>query len=105
MIFEELERMDQALAGVAFGDLAALEALLPQRAALLHRIAGTAGTAEHEKILRRSRHACDTAIRQVCLARNLMVQEMALLTQEQRLWESIHGQLPLEESCSWSFQG
>jgi hypothetical protein len=102
-LFRELRQMDEALSRVSFGDFTALETLLPQRAALLSRIVSVACTPDHEKALRRSRHAIEAVIRQVCLARNLIVQETAQLTQEQRWKDSISGQMP-EHSSNWSLQ-
>lgn len=104
MLFRELEEMDQVLAHVSFGDLESFRALLPKRAELLSRIDAVACTEEHERALRKSRHAAAAAIRQVCLARNLIVQEMAQLTQEQRWGDSVSNQLA-EGSSSWSLQG
>ena len=102
MLFRELEQIDEALARISFGDLAGLETLLPRRAELLSRLVPLACTTEHEKALRRSRHAAAAAIRQVCLARNQIVQEMYRLTQEQRWRESISAQG--SERSNWSLQ-
>jgi hypothetical protein len=102
-LFRELQQMDEALGRIFFGDFATLETLLPARADLLSRIALVACTPDHHKALRRSRYATDAVIRQVCLARNLIVQEMSQLTQEQRWRDSISAQLP-ERSSNWSLQ-
>lgn len=104
MPFRELEEIDRELTHVSFGDMETLAALLPKRAEVLERAGSVASTEEHEKALRRSRHAAAAAIRQVCLARNLILQEMAQLAQEQRLQDCISHQLP-ERSSTWSLEG
>lgn len=102
MLFEQLEQMDKALAQIPFGDMEALEALLPKRAKLLAQVAAAARTEEHERALRRSRYAAAAAIRQICLTRNLIVQEMSQLTREQRWQDSASNH---QERCNWSLQG
>jgi hypothetical protein len=85
------------------GDLASLEILLPKRAELLAQITALPATAERDLALRKSRHAATVAIRQVCLTRNLITQEMSQLTQEQR-WRDSTSNQP-EHSSQWSLQG
>src|SRR5689334_22205965 len=99
---EELDQMDKALAQIPFGDLEALAAVLPQRAELLAKVTAAATSEEEEHALRRSRHAGAAAIRQICLTRNLIMQEMSQLTQEQR-WQDAASNHP--ERCNWSLQG
>ncbi|MCC6340899.1 MAG: hypothetical protein IT166_01805 [Bryobacterales bacterium] len=95
--FEQLEQADRELLAAGFGDFPALEATLARRAAAIQQAmedmdALRRPAAGHHAALVRSREAGAQAMRQLILAKHLLSTELALLRQEQRLWDSLAGQ-------------
>ncbi len=95
-LFEQLEQADRELLAAGFGDFPALEATLARRAAAIQQAVETMDAlrpaAGHHAALVRSREAGAQAMRQLILAKHLLSTELALLRQEQRLWDSLAGQ-------------
>ncbi|MCC6392560.1 MAG: hypothetical protein IT167_18310 [Bryobacterales bacterium] len=94
---EQLEQADRELLAAGLGDFPVLEAALARRAAAIQQAAETMDalrqpTAEHHAALVRSHEAGAQAMRQLILAKHLLSTELALLRQEQRLWDSLAGQ-------------
>lgn len=95
--FEQLEQVDRELLAAGLGDFPALEATLAKRAAVIQQAAEAMDAlrqpaAEHHAAFVRSREAGAQAMRQLILAKHLLSTELALLRQEQRLWDSLAGQ-------------
>lgn len=97
-ILKQLEVVDTALVTADPGDLPRITAVLEKRNHLIGRATAAIDALrqpapEQQIALRRSREAGVTAMRQLILAKHLLSSEIASLKQEQRLWDTISGQV------------
>lgn len=97
-LLDTLQSLDAEMVSIAYSDFDRLSILLEKRATLVNNLAAQirslpADTPNPSIRLRHLQESGSSALRQILMAKHTLAAEMAKLKQEQRLWDTVSGQL------------